>query len=215
MGSRQDHEDPWVAVFDLGGVLVRVHLDWGAALRRAGFRHLSEAFLGQTVLACPWFQQHEVGELSDDEYLAHLARFLGLAPSDALAVHQGILGEELPGVEPILRELRARGVPTACLSNTNALHWMVLGEDSPYPSVRLLDRRFGSHRVGARKPSPEAYAAVEEAFPRHRFAFFDDSSANVRAAQERGWLAWTVDPNEAAQTIRRGLEAIGLLEPED
>ncbi|MCX7799713.1 MAG: hypothetical protein N2109_05150 [Fimbriimonadales bacterium] len=199
-------------VFDLGGVLVRVHLDWGVALRRAGFPSLAEEFLGTSVEACPGFHEHEVGELGDEEYLARLAAFLGLQPVEALAVHQGILGEELPGVASLLRDLKRGGTPTACLSNTNALHWMLLGDDSPYPSVRLLDRRFGSHEIGARKPSAEAYAAVEAAFPGHRIAFFDDSPVNVRAALQRGWQAWEVHPDSAEEAIRRTLEEIGVLE---
>jgi FMN phosphatase YigB (HAD superfamily) len=119
----------------------------------------------------------------------------------------------MPGVEAILRELNSNGIPTACLSNTNSLHWRLLGEDSPYPSVRILDRRFGSHEIGARKPSDAAYAAVEACFPGRRIAIFDDSPVNVRAAEQRGWAAWTIHPDTSATAIRQALIEVGVLGP--
>jgi len=192
-------------------VLVRVNLDWGSAMRHAGLIQEAEGLVGVPLDACPGFHDHEVGALSDEEYLAALAEFLGVTPDQARRAHQGILGEEIQGAEALVRDLTAAGVPSVCLSNTNALHWALLGPDSPYPSVRALDRRFGSHEIGARKPDPAAYAAVEREFPGGRFVFFDDSPANAMAARSLGWEAFHVDRADTAGPMRRRLAQLGLL----
>ncbi|MFN3683819.1 MAG: HAD-IA family hydrolase [Fimbriimonadaceae bacterium] len=211
MATRKECGFRWVVVFDLGGVLVRVNLDWGSAMRRAGLVPECERFAGVPLDACPGFHEHEVGALSDDAYLASLANFLELPVEQAHGAHLGILGEEMAGAGALVRDLAAEGVPSVCLSNTNGLHWAFLGADSPYSSVRALHRRFGSHEIGARKPDPAAYAAVEREFPGCRFLFFDDSPTNTQAARALGWEAFHVRPTDSVEPLRRKLAELGVL----
>lgn len=180
-------------------------------MRHAGLIREAERFVGVPLDGCPGFHDHEVGALGDDDYLAALGGFLGLTPDEARRAHQGILGDEVAGAADLVQDLSARGVPCVCLSNTNALHWGLLGPDSPYPSVRALDRRFGSHEIGARKPDRAAYAAVEREFPGSRFVFFDDSSANAEAARTVGWEAHHVARADSVDPLRRRLMKLGLL----
>ncbi len=212
MATRKECGDRRVVVFDLGGVLVRVNLDWGSAMRQAGLPEAAERFVGVPLDACPGFHDHEVGAVSDEEYLLSLAGFLGLDRQGALRAHQGILGEEVAGAADLIQELSDKGLSCVCLSNTNALHWRLLGAESPYASVRALHRRFGSHEIGARKPDPAAYRAVEREFPGCRLVFFDDSPANVQAARSLGWEAFHVDSLDVAlQRMRERLCELGLL----
>ena len=91
-------------------------------------------------------------------------------------------------------DLRAAGVATACLSNTNAMHWVALNDPGRHPSMMALDARFASFQMGLSKPDPRAFRIVADAFPdADRRIFFDDNANNVVAAIQLGWEAHRVD----------------------
>ena len=83
------------------------------------------------------------------------------------------------------------------------------GLEAYLPEIaRTFERRFFSSRINARKPSPEAFAAVEAAsgLRGSALALVDDSRANVDAAQERGWVGIRF---EDAAELREELEGRG------
>jgi putative hydrolase of the HAD superfamily len=102
------------------------------------------------------------------------------------------------GGAELVEELNARGVATACLSNTNASHWRIMNdpaEEAHFPLHRLT-HRFASHLVRARKPDPAIYEHVERetGIAPPAIVFFDDVVENIEAAIKRGWKARRVDP---------------------
>ncbi len=183
-------------------------------MRRSGLAAGATPFDGVYLYDCPGFEEHESGALGDAPYLEGLARFLGLSVNDALLAQQGILDDPIPGMERLLADLLDQGVQTACLSNTNALHWPLLDGPSPYPVMGLVQRRFGSHRVGARKPSKDAYSRVQELLGKTRVAFFDDSETNVVGAKAVGWNACRVHQPGVAEQARQALLEWGILKPD-
>jgi HAD superfamily hydrolase (TIGR01509 family) len=115
----------------------------------------------------------------------------------------------LDGVEPLLAELRAAGVPMYALSNYPS--WWELIEERLGLS-RYLDWRFVSCKTGARKPEPAAYtgAAAALGVEPARCLFVDDRGSNCKAAAEMGMgsIKFT-----GAAALRAALAARGLVSP--
>jgi FMN phosphatase YigB (HAD superfamily) len=106
------------------------------------------------------------------------------------------------------------------LSNTNAHHWQVLvptdAATARYPAIGRLHHHFASHLIGALKPDPATYAAVEEAtgVRGHDVLFFDDLPDNVEGARRFGWRAIRIDPDgDPARQVLAALEAAGISSP--
>lgn len=182
-----------LVLFDIGGVLVRIRHTWNEVLAAIG---------AESTLAEQWchhdykpLADYQAGSLDEAAYLAILARDLSLSPDMARAAHEAILDRDYDGAHDLVRRLRATGVKTACLSNTNALHWTRFCSAEHFPAVAGLDRRFASFEIGANKPDPAAFAAIERAYPGRRKVYFDDLERNVEGARRAGWEAFGVDPN--------------------
>jgi glucose-1-phosphatase len=195
-------------VFDLGGVLVDIDLGrafaaWSAA---AGVPGATIAARFSVDDAC---HAHERGELDDRAYFAHLRRTLGIALADEamLAGWNAIIGEPLPGIEPLVRELAARR-PLYVFSNTNPAHIAHFT-----PRLRLLFAHFRqvftSCELGLRKPEPEAFARLASRIgvPASRLAFFDDVADNVAGARRAGLQAYRAQSAAEIRAISADLLA--------
>jgi FMN phosphatase YigB (HAD superfamily) len=78
-----------------------------------------------------------------------------------------------------------------------------------FPPGAVLDPMFFSSRIGACKPSPQAFAAVEAGLglAPAEILFIDDTAANAQAARIRGWDAILYRSNRRliADLAARGL----------
>jgi HAD superfamily hydrolase (TIGR01509 family) len=115
----------------------------------------------------------------------------------------------LPGIEPLLLDLRAAGVPMHALSNYP--HWYLLIERRLGLS-RFLEWSFVSCLTGHRKPEPAAYRAVLDALglPPEQLLFVDDREENCAGARALGIEALRF---EGADELRVQLGERGLLAP--
>lgn len=113
----------------------------------------------------------------------------------------------LPGVEPLLQELAARGMPMHALSNYP--RWYALIEERLQLS-RYLQWSFVSCHTGVRKPDPAAYVHAASALGVEPSAcvFVDDREDNCAAARDQGMHA--VRFSDAA-ALRRALVEHGVL----
>jgi len=205
--------------FDLGRVMIRICDGWAHACEQAGVHAPAEAF-GEAVhrRLLTLVVEHETGRLSDDGFFQGIAALVGLPAEQVARITDAYLIEPFEGIDPLLAELSAAGVRTACLSNTNARHWArMTATRGPHAlPLHRLDYRFASHLVGARKPEPGIYAHVEHATGTDpaSIVFFDDAPENVDAALARGWRAHRIDHgpeiNPVGQ-IRRHLATYDLL----
>jgi FMN phosphatase YigB (HAD superfamily) len=207
-----------LVVFDAGGVIVRVTGPWAVAQARAG--------IAPTALqATPEFEaavqdladRHQRGELETAIYFDLVARASGLDASQVESILDNWIAEEYPGWDRVVERLERSGVETALLSNTNAYHWEYLipggSKAGRYPAIAHLGRHFASHELGAMKPDPAAYQAVEEqtGHAPGEILFFDDLPPNVDAARARGWRAVLIDPDgDPVAQIVDALDAAGL-----
>lgn len=180
--------------FDLGGVLVQIAHTWEEAAALAGYR-LSSA--PRSLISLPEMDPYQAGTISADDYLTGVQRYLQLSSIDAaLSVHDFILKAPYPGTLELIEGLHQYGIATACLSNTNALHWKEMVEGDRFPNVNALQFRIASHELGLNKPDPAFYAAVERVtgVAGHQIAYFDDTAGHVEGAKACGWNAFLIDP---------------------
>ncbi len=182
-----------LVVFDLGGVLVRIRHTWDQVLADLGEAPLARTESWHHADYDP-FVAYQAGETDEDVYLEQLGGDLGITPQRARQAHAAILEGDYLGAKTLVDDLKAAGVATACLSNTNAMHWVALNDPGRHPSLMALDQRFASFQMGVNKPNPRAFRIVESAFPNvDRKIFFDDNADNVVAAINLGWEAHRVD----------------------
>src|SRR5262245_42997958 len=109
--------------FDLGGVLVRIARGWQDAWERAGVQHpyaSENAWKRHNELMV----RFETGELGEDDYLLHAPQVVGggIPVESIVKIFDAWLLGMYPGAAGLIDELNARGLKTACLSNTNARH---------------------------------------------------------------------------------------------
>lgn len=180
--------------FDLGGVCVKIHTTWRAALAAAGFETARD--LGG-LSAFSAFDDYALGRCDVEAYLPSLCSHVGLEGSCATRAHMAILREEYDGVAELMEELKEEGVVVGCLSDTNPLHFERLTDRSVYRFAPHLQVRVASHFVGACKPSPAMYEAFEResGFSGPEIAYFEDGPENVAAALQRGWQACLITPD--------------------
>ena len=121
-----------------------------------------------------------------------------------------------PGWHDLIDAVHAANIRTACLSYTNATHWRLM--TTPGCAHHLtLDRlhfRIASHLVGAYKPEPAIYEALEResSVAPNRIVFFDDLEANCIGATARGWHAHLIThPGDPVAQIKAHLQNHGVL----
>jgi len=199
-----------VVAFDIGGVLVRINRNWEDALHEAGIRN--GVFGGLT--AFPGVETLQLGAISTDEYLEGLRGFLRLEHGhEALQVHNLILKDPYPGTHELVEELNERGVVTACLSNTNEIHWTEMSSGR-FPNISSLQVTAVSHEMRLQKPEQSIYEAFEALVSARpgEIVFFDDTEENVEAALERGWRAYWIDhTKDTAEQMELILISEGVL----
>lgn len=175
-------------IFDLGNVIVDIDfkrvLGVWSNLSGTPLAMLTDRFSMGEV-----FQQHERGEISDEDFAAKLCEEMGIALSfEQFATGwQAVFVALRPEVIDIMHRLRGEGHRVVVLSNTNRLHCNYWPRH--YPQVaEAADHMYLSQDIGMRKPDADIYQHVlaAENTPADRAVFFDDVAANVAAAQALG-----------------------------
>lgn len=176
-------------LFDLGGVVV----EWTGIAELAAISGLSITDVAARFASSQTSLTYERGEVSDDEFSDHMIALFNLPYSRGQFKLQWRMwvGEAFDGVVDMITGLR-QSFTTACLSNTNQMHWdHLLGY---LPLETMFDHVFASHHIQAVKPNANSYEIVmqQTGFAAHDIVFFDDSQANVDAAKALGMTAYKV-----------------------
>lgn len=203
--------------FDLGRVLIHLCDGWADAMASVGAVWTDQVVNSEsTERMFTLLERLERGEIDTAAFAAELGAAVDIPAADIQAALGAYLRKPMDGIDPLIDALTALpGVTTACLSNTNALHWQQMHETGGphYLGLHRLDYRFASHLLGHCKPAPAIYAHVEQAtaIPPQRIMFFDDREENVAAAVKRGWQAHQILPQPApVPQIVRHLHAAGI-----
>ncbi|WP_145594747.1 glucose-1-phosphatase [Yersinia aleksiciae] len=178
-------------IFDLGNVIVDIDfkrvLGVWSKLSGVPLATLSERFTMGEV-----FQQHERGEVSDEDFARQLSDEMGVSLSFEQFAEgwQAVFVALRPEVIAIMHKLREDGHRVVVLSNTNRLHcnhW-----PQHYPEVAATaDHMYLSQDLGMRKPEARIYQHIlnAENIPAEQAVFFDDVEANIIAARIEGITA--------------------------
>jgi FMN phosphatase YigB (HAD superfamily) len=199
---------PKAVVFDLGKVLL--DFDYAIAIRRLLPRcrvPLDE--LKRTLTQQPLLLEYETGLLTTAEFYERLRAATGY--QGTLAEFSAFFGDIFMPIEPMIAlqaELRARGVPTFILSNTNEMAIRFVRRQ--YPWFAGFDGYALSYEHRSMKPAGPLYKVVERlsGLAGADLFYFDDRPENVEAAWQRGWRGLV--HSDPAQS-RAALVATGLL----
>lgn len=175
-------------IFDLGNVIIDIDFNrvlgvW-SDLGRVPLALLQSRFEMDDA-----FEQHERGEISDEEFAQRLCERLDVALSyeQFLAGWQAIFIGARAETLMLMQQLRADGHRVVILSNTNQLHshfWI-----EHYPEVTAAaDAIYLSQELGMRKPEARIFEHLlqQEGYQSDRAVFFDDNAENIAAAQSLG-----------------------------
>jgi 2-haloacid dehalogenase len=194
------------AVFDLGGVVI----DWDPRhLYRKVFgsdEAAMEGFLA-TVCTAEWNAEQDRGR----PFSEAIAQLAADAPEYRASIEAyfdrwgEMLGEQIPGTESVLTELRSAGIRLYGLSNWSAETFPIAVDR--FPCLSLFDGIVVSGSEGVAKPDPVIFEILCERYGLDPAAclFVDDAPANVRSAREAGF-AHAIDFTSAAELRSRLLE---------
>lgn len=205
-----------LVVFDVGNVLIRICKGWTDACHASGV-HLPACFSDRQTMrwVCELAEQHERGLFNSETFDSLTATLTGLTVEQVASVATAWLRKPFAGIEALIDRVDASGVKTACLSNTNDRHWLMMtGTGSAGLPLDRLHYRFVSHEIGYTKPHPAIYLHVETmtGVDPAAIVFFDDHGPNIQAAADRGWrvMQVTSDANPVAQMTQHLLQ-LGVL----
>src|SRR5271155_985952 len=206
----------FVAVFDLGGVLI----DWNPRyLYRKLFQGddaAMEQFLA-TVCTPSWNAQQDAGR----SFAEACASLKSEHPAHAELIDAWIQRQEemvtgpIAGTVDILAELRARGVPLYALSNWSAETFPI--SLKRFEFLRWFQGVVLSGEVRLLKPDPRIFQHFFETHtvdPSHA-VYIDDVESNVEAAVAQGMhgILFTDPPTLRSELVKLGLlDRIGQIE---
>ncbi len=175
-------------IFDLGNVIVDI--DFNRVL--GVWSHLSGvplALLQNRFTFDDAFEQHERGEISDQQFAELICKTLevNLSYDQFAAGWQAIFVGVRDDTVAQMNALRAAGHRVVILSNTNNLHCEFWPQHYPQISA-AADAVYLSQQLKMRKPEPGIYQVVleKEGVPASQAVFFDDNPANIDAARQAG-----------------------------
>ena len=182
-------------------------MPWVGTKFLAKFNDISQDDVTARLSQSKVFHDFERGRASDTEFLAELPRLFNLPDTDITALWNSWVHPPYTGALEILADLKTR-FTTACLSNTNAIHWSHL--NSMFNLEDTFDFAFASHEVQEAKPDADSYlkpiktmqCSVEDIW------FFDDTLANIDGAIAVGLTAFHVDREVGVLPL---LREIGLI----
>jgi FMN phosphatase YigB (HAD superfamily) len=178
-----------VVVFDLGKVLLDFDYH-AAAAHLAEHAAVSGAEIYRHLMQSGRFHHYENGLMTTAEFFREFCAATGYRGS--LAQFEPSLGRIFYPIQPMIefhQQLRARGVPTWILSNTNEIAVRLITEDFPF--FRQFTGYVYSFETRSLKPDAAIYEALERRAGARgaEIIYLDDRPENVAAGAARGWQA--------------------------
>lgn len=198
---------PSIVVFDLGKVLVE--FDYSIAGRRiAAQAKLSPSDVQKFLDHSPLLYRYESGGMTREEFFRAVCEGTGFhGTMEEFADFFADIFTEMPAMTALHAELRRRGTRTYILSNTNDI--AITHIRRRFPFFANFDGYVLSYEVGAMKPAPKIYEALETMSGKRgaEILYLDDRQENLDAAVARGWqVILQTDPaTSRAALVQRGL----------
>jgi 2-haloacid dehalogenase len=197
-----------IVVFDLGKVLV--DFDYHIAVSRIAARSTLppdgiKTFLGQSHAII----DYECGQLTREEFFEQARKTTGFRGTiEEFGEFFADIFTEIPPMIELHAGLHRRGVPTYIFSNTNDLAIEHVRRNFPF--FCDFEGYIFSYEVGAMKPEPKIYEALEKLTGRRGadIVYLDDRPENVAGGAARGWRTIL---HETPEKTRAALENFRLL----
>jgi HAD superfamily hydrolase (TIGR01509 family) len=178
---------PKVVFFDLGKVLV--DFDWNIAARRiAAESRATPEELFAFILSSNAMVRFESGQIGNEQFYQEVQAAIGYrAGMQAFREAFSDIFTEIPEMVRLHGRIRAAGIPTWILSNTN--DWAVSHIRERFPFFAEFHGYLLSYQVGAMKPDSGIYEAAERAVGcrEREILYIDDVAENALAGAARGW----------------------------
>jgi glucose-1-phosphatase len=169
-------------LFDLGGVLVEL----SGVARMMSWSNLTEDEIWQRWRRSTSVRKFETGGCSAENFSRLMVDEFALTVSPESFLDAFVAWPvPYPGACELLQQLSLR-FRTACLSNTNQVHWERFENESEL--LNHFHITLPSHLTGKMKPDPEVYhhaLDVLDQDPESIF-FMDDNQQNIDSARELG-----------------------------
>ena len=176
-----------VIVFDLGKVLV--DFDYSIAARKVAVRSTKSLLnLISLLSTSPLIVQYESGQVTHQQFYEQVRDAVGFQGTlEEFGGYFADIFAEMPAMIALHADLRRRGFKTYIFSNTNDLAIEHVGRNFPF--FQKFDGYIYSHEIGAMKPDPKIYEAMEKMCGRGStdIIYLDDRLENIQAGAARGW----------------------------
>lgn len=194
-------------VFDLGKVLV--DFDFSIAARKIAARGTMPAEQVRVIVQeSPALVRLESGVTTNEGFYEEVRELTGFRGSfDEFATTFADIFTPMDEMIALHERVRARGLPTYILSNTNGLAISHIRRTFPFFST--FDGYIFSYEIKAMKPDEPIYEALERLAGRKGPAilYVDDRVENLKPGAARGWQV--IHQQSPQQTIKT-LQALGL-----
>jgi FMN phosphatase YigB (HAD superfamily) len=201
-------QPPAVVAFDLGKVLLDFDYSIGAR-KLATQSDLPATEFQRQLDQSPLLHTYESGGITRAQFFDHIRSITGYRGSLAeFSASFADIFSEIPEMIALHAAVRERGVPVFIFSNTNDL--AIEHVRSRFPFFAGFTGYIFSHEVGAMKPAPKIYEALEAVCGQRgdRILYVDDRAENIAVAAARGWR--TVLHTDPARS-RAAFAATGLI----
>jgi epoxide hydrolase-like predicted phosphatase len=174
-------------VFDLGKVLV--DFDYGIAAHRLAQNSSATADEVRAVIdQSPLLFRYESAGMTTQEFFDAVRARIGFRGTfDEFAAPFGDIFTEIPEMIRLHAQIRARGIPTFILSNTNDI--AVSHIRRRFPFFANFNGYVFSYEQGVLKPERKIYEIAERITQTRgaEILFLDDKPENVDGANKLGW----------------------------
>jgi HAD superfamily hydrolase (TIGR01509 family) len=201
-------QKPSVIIFDLGKVLL--DFDYSIAARKIGaVGNMSLSDVKKYLCESDVLIRFETGKMSAQEFFDEIRAGTGFAGTfeQFSDIFQDIF-TEIPLMIELHAMMRRKGIPTYIFSNTNDLQLSFIRKRFPF--FENFNGYILSYEVGAMKPHPKIYEAMEAMSGKRgcELLYIDDRAENIEAGAKRGWQTIL---QETPEKTRAGFEKLGLL----
>jgi glucose-1-phosphatase len=193
-------------IFDLGAVILNINYqntidEFG----KIGIQNASSYYSKKAQNSL--FNQIETGEISDKEFLLKLQKETPNVNIKKVEDAWNAMLLDLPENRINLLKKLKNNYFIFLLSNTNSIHITEfrkrLGNNQYNKFYNLFDKVYYSHKIGFRKPQPEAFQIIldENKLLANEVFFIDDSYQHIKGAEKLGIKIHHLQENEEITTL--------------
>ncbi len=185
--------EPGVVALDIGGVCLSIHPErCFGVLGYHAIEDVPVAVLGAV-------DRMERGNLTEKEFAEIFRKVTGSTRSgeELQTLWCATLGEPVPGMAALVRDMIKAGFKPVFFSDTSALHLRYIREN--FPVAEFVPDGIYSFVTGAKKPEPAMYAAFEADYGKP-VLYVDDRELCIKGAGPFGWKALQFTGTDALRT---------------